>query len=443
MKNNKTESSAQMGMFVMDLAEALDQRHDLYRLSGAIRWDQFDESFDPYYSHTGRPAHAVRRMVGLLILKQLYNLSDDRVCEAWRDNPYIQYFCGETVFRWGMPCVPNELTQFRNRIGEEGVEKIFSESINLHQEKVEKEDELVADTTVQESNITYPTDVKLRRKAIEKLWKMGEKAGIKWDHSYVRTVPKLLRVTRTRSNRTQKSRRKAEKKLKTLAGRLLREFERKASTEWRQIYREELELMKRMLEQKRHDKNKVYSLHDPGVLCIAKGKAHKKYEFGRKASVTMLRDSGVIVSAVSFDENLYDGDTLPAALGKAESLCGKEFDSCLVDRGYQGRTQVGSVDIVLPYRKAVGETWYKRKKQKKRFARRSAIEPVIGHLKSDYRMARCFLKGSIGSKLNLMLSAAAWNFRKWIRESIFVYILRRARILTRRFNFSSQDLVAA
>jgi len=184
------------------------------------------------------------------------------------------------------------------------------------------------------------------------------------------------------------------------------------------------------LYQKKHDKNKVYSLHEPGALCIAKGKAHKKYEFGRKASIAMLRDSGVIVSAVSFDENLYDGDTLSDTLALAQTNSGKRFASMLVDNGYRGRPEACGVKIEPPARIRKTDTPYEKRKRRKRFARRSAIEPVIGHLKSDHRLARCFLKGSAGSAINLGLAAAAWNLKIWLREvllALFRHLLHLAQ----------------
>jgi IS5 family transposase len=284
----------------------------------------------------------------------------------------------------------------------------------------------VADTTVQEANITYPTDTKLRRRVIETLWRLGEDAGITWERSHRRLVPRLLR---TRTNRMAKQRWRAEKRLKTYAWRLLRQYERQASPGWKLIHEEQLAVCRQVLSQQTHDKNKVYSLHDPTVRCIAKGKAHKKYEFGRKASVAMLRESGVIVAAVSFEDNLYDGDTIEPTLIHANANADKVFDSCLVDLGYLGRPNFGSTEILTPRRKPSGGNYYQRRKQRRRFNRRSAIEPVIGHLKNDYRMARCFLRGAIGSSQNLLLAAAAWNFRKWMRESIFGRIFALLRTL--------------
>ena len=409
--------------FQQDLEHLLDQRQPLYKLANRLPWEELEKDFESYYSDEGRPALPTRLMAGLLLLKQLENLSDERVCEAWSRDPYMQYFCAERYFQWKLPCEPSELVHFRNRIGQEGVEKILKMTVELHAEKVSTEEELVADTTVQEANVQFPTDTRLHVDCIEKLWGMGENEGIKWRRSYVRTVPALLARLRTRSNRLVKERKKCRRRIKTIAGCLLRDFLRNAGDGAELLYAEELDLIKRVLRQKRRDKNKVYSLHDPDVLCIAKGKAHKKYEFGRKASVTMLRDSGVIVSAVSFKENLYDGDTLEPALQQASSMAGKIFKSALVDKGYRGRKNVNGTDVIIPGKISKKLSAYHRRKQRKRNARRAAIEPVIGHLKNDYRMARCFLKGAEGAGLNLALAAATWNIKKWINELTLAFIL--------------------
>ena len=415
------EESAQL--FQQDLEHLLDQRQGLYELSNRLPWEALEKSFECYYKDFGRPALPTRLMAGLLLLKQLENLSDERVCEAWRQNPYMQYFCGERYFQWKLPCEPSELVHFRKRIGQGGVDKILKMTVQLHAEKVSREQELVADTTVQEANVKFPTDTRLHMDCIEKLWRLGASASMKWRRRYTFTVPKLLARLRTRSNRLVTERRKCRGKLKTIAGRLLRDFRREVGLAGELLYGEELALIERVLNQNRHDKNKVYSLHDPKVLCIAKGKVHKKYEFGRKASVAMLRDSGVIVSAVSFKDNRYDGDTLAPALEQAESMSEKSFNSVLVDKGYRGRKQISETKVVIPGKISQKLSVHYQRKQRKRYGRRAAIEPVIGHLKSDYRMARCFLKGAEGAGLNLGLAAAAWNIKKWINELLFALIL--------------------
>lgn len=438
---SRTDEPAQL--FQQDLEHLLDQRQPLYRLANQLPWDTLEKEFEIYYSEIGRPALPTRLMAGLLLLKQLENLSDERVCEAWAQNPYMQYFCGERYFQWKLPCEPSELVHFRNRIKQSGVEKILKMTVELHSEKVAKEEELVADTTVQEANVQFPTDTRLHVDCIEKLWRMGENEDVKWRRSYVRTVPALLARLRTRSNRLVKERKKCRRRVKTIAGRLLRDFQRNAADEASLFYAEELALIKRVLRQKRHDKNKVYSLHDPSVLCIGKGKAHKKYEFGRKASVTMLRDSGVIVSAVSFRENLYDGDTLEPSLEQASSMTGKTFDSVLVDKGYRGRKNVSGTDVVIPGKISKKLNAYHRRKQRKRNGRRAAIEPVIGHLKNDHRMARCFLKGAEGAGLNLALAAAAWNIKKWINDPLLAFFLWLQAINPKRNSYHQLKFCSA
>ena len=430
MKHNGKSEQGQQGFFgAMELASGLDQRDELYRLAEAIRWERFEEAFGGLYSHTGRPALPIRRMVGLLILKQLKNLSDEEVCRRWHESPYAQYFCGETHFQWGYPCDPSELWHFRDRIGEDGAKTIFAESVRLHHDKVEAEDELVIDTTVQEANITYPTETKLRERVIERLWRLGEQSGVSWERSYTRTVPKLRRKARQRSNRTVKGRRKAILKLRTIGRHLLRQYREAVPVPERSSrVAAELETMQRILTQSFDEpaNERVHSLHDPTVRCIAKGKVHKKYEWGRKVGFAMLAKSTVIVGVASFEDNLYDGDTLPKTLASATTRAGKLFKSALIDQGYRGYTQVGSTEIVQPYRRGPSNrNAYQKRKHRQRMNRRPAIEPVIGHLKNDYRMARCYLKGFLGSVLNAHLAAAAWNFRKWIRESsLFAHFAR-------------------
>lgn len=427
---------------MMELESGLDQRHELYRLSEVIDWDQIEGDFMDLYSHTGRPGLPIRRMVGLLILKQLQNLSDERVCEYWTESPYAQYFCGvptnvvrtikrsakQSHFQWGLPCQPSELVHFRKRIGEAGVNKIFEASLRLHKDKIDKENELVIDTTVQEANVTYPTETKLREQVVKRLWRLGQREGIKWERSYKFTVFGLSKRARSRSNRCAVDRRKSILKLRTVGRDLLRQYRSEASIEAVSENWELLKTMDRILHQSFDElaNTRVHSLHDPDVRCIAKGKAHKKYEWGRKAGFAMLAKTNLVVGVASFKDNLYDGDTLAKTLSSAHVHSGKIFGSSLVDRGYKGQTQVGLTEIVQPYRLCESNrNAYQKRKHRKRMNRRSAIEPIIGHLKEDHRMDRCYLKGYLGSIVNAYMAAAAWNFKMKMRELSFWLFFRR------------------
>ncbi|MHB8473197.1 MAG: transposase [Gammaproteobacteria bacterium] len=219
--------------------------------------------------------------------------------------------------------------------------------------------------------------------------------------------------------RNRRKARKAVKRLKTIAGRLLREIQRKMSEEQTQRHAERFALYQRVLQQKRSDKHKIYSLHEPHIYCMSKGNAHKKYEFGTKASITKTRDSNIIVGALSFEDNRYDGHTLPAVLTQVKRLRGHVPGVALCDRGYRGESRVNDTKILIP-----GPARKNAPKEvidalRKRFQRRAGIEPVIGHLKSDHRLNRSFLKGFTGDQINLLRAAAAFNFRKWLRQVIF------------------------
>lgn len=158
------------------------------------------------------------------------------------------------------------------------------------------------------------------------------------------------------------------------------------------IYRKGIDLYLRVISQERGDKDKVYSLHKPEVECISKGKEHKKYEFGNKSAIVKT-GSGLIVGALAFHGNPYDGHTLPAHLEQVRRLTGHTPKEALTDRGYRGKRRVGGTEISIPSSGTPGQSYYQKRKARKKFRRRAGIEPVLGHLKSDHRMMRNYLKG--------------------------------------------------
>ena len=409
------DSAPQLQFLLPDLATMLDARQPLHQLARRIDWTQFEKAFGPLYEEEGRPGLPIRRMVGLLLLKQLHNLSDERVVEQWTLNPYFQYFCGEREFQWGAPCAASELVHFRHRIGPDGAEKLLALSITLHGDRA-KEKEVILDTTAQEKAITFPTDAKLCGKVIKTARRIAAKNDVALRQSYARTVPQLLQAQRGwRHPRTRPQARKAARQLKTIAGRLVRELERKLPAGHR--HEELLTLCRRVLAQKRHDQNKVYSLHEPHVYCLAKGKAHKEYEFGAKASLVVGKTHGVILGALNLEENTYDGHTVEPALAQVERVAGYRPEKGIADRGYRGRKHYGATELLIPAAPKSDATDYARRQAKKRFRRRAAIEPRIGHLKTDFRLGRNFLRGVTGDAINLLLAATAANLSLWLRRA--------------------------
>ena len=416
----KHRNPAQQTFLHADLIDQLNPKNPLLQLARKIDWSVFEHEFAPLYSHLGKPNKHIRLMVGLSILKHLENLSDEVLVQRWVQNPYYQAFCGEIEFQWQLPCDPTSLTHFRKRIGVGGHEKILAASIVLHAEKVVQEDEICIDTTVQEKNITFPTDAKQYRKIHGKLLKLARRAGLSLDRTYAKEVKQLKQHTRFATHpKNRRKARKAVKRLKTISGRLMRAVTRQMNAEQLDQYADQLALFERMLEQTRSDKHKLYSLHEPHVYCMSKGKAHQRYEFGTKASVATTRDSSIIIGALAFDQNQYDAHTLPAVMAQIKRVVNMTPVVGIADRGYRGKSKVNDTRIVTPKPARKNASKEAIELARKRFRRRAGIEPVIGHLKSDHRLKRNFLKGFEGDQINLIMAAAAFNFRKWVRAIIF------------------------
>jgi IS5 family transposase len=378
-----------------------DPRHHLLGLTKVIPWQVLEDNFRPLYAAFSRPEKPIRLMTGLLILKQLENLSGERVVERWVQNSYFQAFCGQQRFTWKLPCDPSELTYFRRRIGEDGVRKIFEVSVTPHADEV-REEEVVVDSTVQEKNIAVPTDAKLLAKIVTRCRIMAKLEDVKLRRRYQRATQRAVR------------------RLRTIAGVLTRDIRRELSLEALQIHRQSLDIYDRVQRQQLSDMGEIFSLHEPDVFCISKWKIHKKYKFGAKASVTVTKISGIFVGALSFPDNLFDGHTLPAVQSQTESIVCQRTTLAICDRGDRGKRRIGDTRIEIPESGKGPKTEHEKRQARARFRHRAAIEPIIGHLKNDHRMLRNYLKGRIGDFVNLFMACAAFNFRKFIRIMYFL-----------------------
>lgn len=414
----KSDDQSQKNLFSPLLVEFIDKGHELVLLGDKMDWQGLEQEFAPLYSKTGKPAMPVRFMVGCLLLKHLYNLGDETLAKSWIMNPYMQYFCGFAHFQHRFPCDPSDFVHFRKRIGETGIEKIFQHSVAIHG-KQGLSKMVLSDTTVQENNITFPTDSKLAKTIIDKCEQIATQFGVKQRQSYSRTAKQLLRNTHNASHpKRKKSARKAAQKLKTIAGRLVRELRRKLPADLVQQLEDQLTLFEKVLAQKRTDKDKIYSLHKPFTACIAKGKAHKQYEFGNKVGLAINPKTLIVLAIDAFEGNPHDSNTIEPLLNQMNKLHGYLPQETVYDRGGRGKSQIQGVKISTPGTPLKSDNEYQRRQKRQKFRRRAAIEPVIGHLKARFRMEQNYLWGEKSPKMNALLAAAGWNLRKWMDQNI-------------------------
>lgn len=435
-------------MFRVELPGLLDEGHPLVRLAQRISWSSIDERLSPHFHESrGAPGKPTRLMAGLHYLKHTYDLSDEEVVARWVENPYWQFFCGSKYFEHTLPIDPSSMTRWRNRVGEEGAEALLRQTIEtgLRTRAVAPQSfaKVNVDTTVQEKAVAFPTDARLYQKMRVRLVALARRHGVVLRQSYVRVGKKaLVKVGRYAHAKQMKRKRKAQRKLKTYLGRVIRDIERKIQGEdaLLALFDEDLSKARRLLAQHRHDKNKLYAIHAPEVECISKGKAHKRYEFGVKVGVVSTSKEGFILGCQAFHGNPYDGHTLKQSLAQAQALSGRAIKGdVFVDKGYRKHNYTGPAAVHLAGRSTKRMTrsfrrWYKR---------RSAIEPLIGHMKSDGRLDRNYLNGQLGDQLNAILSACGQNMRLLLNRSlIFLRILSVWRSLThlRRKNLSPTTL---
>jgi len=179
--------------------------------------------------------------------------------------------------------------------------------------------------------------------------------------------------------------------------------------------------------------------HEPDMACIAKGKAHKKYEFGSKVSMAVGQRSGVILAVQTFKGNPHDSKTLAPTLDHLKQTCGRAAKTVVVDRGYRGAKVDPEVELIIPGKKRPRQD-SKKRRLRSLCRRRAGIEPVIGHVKTDCRLQRNYLSAWIGDKMNALLACTGYNLRKrlkQIRRDIFVPIFRWLYMLDKPVCFAA------
>jgi len=401
----------------VELEAVIDLNHGLAKLSRQVDWARLEEVFGGLYCQdNGAPGESTRLLVALHYLKFSYDLSDEDVVASWLENPYWQYLSGMKYFEHRRPIDPSTMSNWRKRVGEAGAEAMLKETIEaglaLKAIKPSQLARVNVDTTVQEKHVRFPTDARLYNRGRERLVKAARRRKIVLRQNY-RLVGKrlLFQVNRYMHARQPRRAGASQRKLRTILGRVIRDIERKCPQPDEKL-KKLLEIAKRIHAQQRNDKNKIYSVHEPQVECIAKGKAHKRYEFGVKVSVAATSRGGWFVGAMALPGNPYDGHTLNKTLTQVQRLA-RAPEQVYVDGGYRGHDYEGSTQVHVDIKrrgKLARRLWRWMK-------RRAAIEPGIGHLKQEHRMDRCRLWGPQGDAFNAILSAAGMNFRKLLAHA--------------------------
>ena len=431
MLKKNPKSDGQRDIFRPRLEEFIDMNDPLVKLAHIIDWDALENDLSQYYcADNGRPGGSIRLMAGLCILKDKEGLSNEEVCYRWQRDPYFQYFCGEEYFQHEGPVKPPSISIFRGRIGEAGHECILAGTIKagLASGAVDKRDleKVTVDTTVQEKAVKFPTDTQLCHKAREELVKLAKAQEVPLRQSYVRKGAEARFNANRYMAARQVGRGRAQiKKCRNYLGRVMRDIRRTVEKDpfLELMFRENLEKARIIHEQTLNPKaeNKLYSWHAPEVECIGKGKAHKRYEFGCKASYVTTNKSNFIVGAMALHGKPYDGHTLKKALEQAQRLTVAKPKEVHIDLGYRGHGIEDEDTKIIQARQKRGITRAMRKRQK----RRNAIEPVIGHCKNDRKVGpRNWLQGETGDKINAIAMAIGFNIRKILRK-IFLWLFQK------------------
>ena len=424
MRPKKAETTRSGDLFRARLDQIINLKHELAQLAEKIDWDFIDGEIAPLYSDKGRPGIETRFAIGLLLLKHIYGLSDEGVCERWVYDPYFQYFTGEEFFQHEFPHERSGLSHWRKRLGDK-LELLLAESLRVaHVSGALRSQDLkrvTVDTTVQPKNISFPTDTKLLHAAIRGLNRLANKHGVRLRQSYLRIAKRAALMAGRYAHAKQFNRhRKQLRLLRGRLGRIIRDIRRKieGQLDLEAIFQEPLRRANQIRSQQQRQRGyKLYSFHATEVECIGKGKARAPYEFGVKVSIvtTNARAPGgqFVLHAAALPGNPYDGHTLGSVLDATSKLTGCEIKRAYVDKGYRGHNAPNTARVFISGQKRGVFGAIKRE-----LRRRSAIEPVIGHLKAEGHLGRCYLKGRAGDALNAILSAVGYNFRRilaWIR----------------------------
>jgi IS5 family transposase len=436
MRPKKLKTTGEGDLFRARLEQIINMKHELVQLAGRIDWDWIDREIASLYSDKGRPGIEARFVIGLLLLKHIYGLSDEAVCERWVHDPYFQHFTGEEFFQHEFPHERSDLSHWRKRLGDK-LELLLAESLRVAHEtgalRTRDLKRVTVDTTVQPKAITFPTDSKLLHAAIKGLNRLAGKYGVRLRQSYLRIAKRAAMMASRYAHAKQFKRHHRQLRLlRSRLGRIIRDIRRKIAgqPQLETMFDAPLARAAQIRSQQQRQRGwKLYSFHAPEVECIGKGKASAPYEFGVKASIVTTNACApggqFVLHAKALPGNPYDGHTLGNVIDATEKLIGCAIERAYVDKGYRGHDTANPRRVFISGQKRGVFGVIKRE-----LRRRSAIEPVIGHMKTDGHLGRCHLKGREGDAANVILTAVGHNLRRilaWLRALLRLILLALCR----------------
>jgi transposase, IS5 family len=435
MRPKKPQTTGEGDLFRARIDQIINMKHELVRLAGALDWEWLDAEIAPLFSAKGRPASPTRFMIGLLLLKHVFALSDEQVCERWVYDPYFQYFTGEEFFQHAFPHERSDLSHWRGRLGAK-LELLLAESLRIaHQVGALRSKDLArvtVDTTVQPKAISFPTDAKLLHAAIKGLNRLAKKHGLRLRQSYLRLAKRAAMMAGRYAHAKQFKRHQRQLRfLRARLGRLIRDIGRKIAGQPQPeaVFRWPLTRARQIrLQQQRQRGWKLYSFHAPEVECIGKGKASAPYEFGVKASITTTNaraPGGVFVlHATALPGNPYDGHTLGGVIAATEQLTGRSIERAYVDKGYRGQARAPRLHLRPEARRV-------RQHQTRiatPFRHRGRHRPH-----EDRWPPWSLLPRAAGDAANVILSAVGHNLRlvlAWLKILLRLILIALGRLFT-------------
>jgi IS5 family transposase len=425
-------------MFETLFSDVLNPEHELLHAARLIDWDGLHDALCAYYSPLGRQGKPIRLMVGIHILKHRYDCSDERAVEMLHENAYWQCFCGFNTFQGGQILEASSLVKFRNRIGTGGMKQIETLLLKAWSDMgLVKTRRVSVDTTAQPKNIAYPTDAdllhRIREKIVKQIKRVREEVTLRKPfRTYVRASKKLLLGIKKFHRRNPEGRKEAIKEINEMtrhvvaqAGRVANSLYSRGFTKAGRELNRLVSLGKRIVDQTTQvlsgesPAKRIYSLHEPRVAVIKKGKSHPDCEFGAIVALSK-NDDGLILSHVEYQHSVADVKTLGPVVTGIKKTLGRSPGDVTGDRGFDQslkkqencRRRWGIKRLAIPKK---GKTPHPNSKEpwfRNALKKRAAIEPVIGHLKCDHRMDRCRYKGADGDTVNVVWATVSWNTKK-------------------------------